>query len=82
MSDPQTIREHLEANDQLLGFALNAADVAAPLTLEEALKQARKHAVAALALLDKGKRRNEYGTRLGSGEFVCVLDPAPRGDAA
>lgn len=47
-----TLREHLEANEQLLGFALNAADVAAPQTLEEAIKQARKHALAALDLLD------------------------------
>ena len=74
MSDPQTIREHQQEIIALIERFESGGRLD--------LQAVTDHAVAALDLLDKGKRRNEYGTRLGSGEFVCVLDPAPRGDAA
>lgn len=95
MSDAQTIREHLKAQESILEEMAAAIryDVWKPgIGVVHKVAALREHAVGAIELLDNSERmriRTGNGNAIGdvvtvtlSGAVVrLVLDPAPRGDA-
>lgn len=74
MSDPQTIREHLEAQVNILQ-RLNEGEVTVELVQAAIHHNNRMHAIINLATPDRGGAFSSYR------DFRLVPDPAPRGDA-